>query len=156
MSRAFVSEEAEESRASRLPERPISPHPNLVTPNGLMLIDEAVAGLQAALGEAGADDEARPRLLRDLRYWQSRRATARLVEPRAAPPEEVVFGVLVTIRRGGATSRFRLVGEDEADPAQALLSYTAPLAAALLGAQAGEVVELAGGREPVQVVAIEA
>ena len=55
MSRAFVSEEAEESRASRLPERPISPHPNLVTPNGLVLIDEAVAGLQAALGEAGAD-----------------------------------------------------------------------------------------------------
>lgn len=156
MSRAFVSEEAEESRAGRLPERPISPHPNLVTPNGLMLIEEVVAGLQAALGELPADDEARPRLLRDLRYWQSRRATARLVEPRGVPPEEVVFGVLVTIRRGGATSRFRLVGEDEADPAQAMLSYTAPLAAALLGAQAGEMVELDGGREPVQVVAIEA
>lgn len=156
MSRAFVSEEAEESRASRLPERPVSPHPNLVTPNGLALIEAELSALQSALSAASAEDDARARLQRDLRYWQNRRATARPVEPRDTAPEEVVFGVLVTIRRGGATSRFRIVGEDEADPSRALLSYTAPLATALLGAEAGETVELPGGRDPVQVVAIEA
>lgn len=154
MSRAFVSEEAEESRASAVPERPISAHPNLVTPNGLALIDAALASAQAALAEVPADDTTRPRLQRDLRYWQARRATATPIEPRTLPPDEVVFGVLVTVKRGKTTSRFRIVGEDEADPAQGLLSYMAPLAAAVLGAEAGETVEIEG-REPALVVAIE-
>lgn len=154
MSRAFVSEEAEESRASAVPERPVSTHPNLVTPSGLALIETALASAQAALAEAPAQDSARPRLQRDLRYWQARRATATLIEPRTSPPDEVVFGVLVTMKRGKATSRFRIVGEDEADPTQGLLSYVAPLAAALLGAEAGEIVEIEG-REPVRVVTID-
>lgn len=155
MSRAFVSEEAEENRPSRLAERPISSHPNLVTPNGLVRIDTEVASLQSMLAASPADDDVRPRLLRDLRYWQARRTTAQLVETRDTAPQEVVFGVMVSIRRGGTVSRFRIVGEDEADPTHGLLSYTAPLAAAVLGAQPGEIVELDGGREPVLVTAIE-
>lgn len=154
MSRAFVSEEAEENRSSRPAERPISSHPNLVTPNGLVRIDTEVASLQSMLAASPADD-LRPRLLRDLRYWQARRATAKLVETRDTVPQEVVFGVMVSIRRGGTVSRFRIVGEDEADPAHGLLSYTAPLATAVLGARPGETVELDGGREPVLVTAIE-
>ena len=154
MSRAFVSEEAEENRAAAVPERPVSTYPNLVTPNGLALIETAVVSAQSALADMQADDTARPRLLRDLRYWQARRATATPIEVRTSPPDEVVFGVLVTVRRGKTTSRFRIVGEDEADPAQGLLSYIAPLAAAVLGAEAGEMVEMEG-REPVQVVAID-
>ena len=156
MSRAFVSEEAEEARAALLPERPVSPHPNLVTPSGLSQIEAALASLRLALAEAEPDDEARPRLLRDLRYWQARRMTAQLVEPPGPAPEEVAFGVLVSIRRGGVTSRFRIVGEDEADPLQERLSYVAPLAVALQGAGIGDTVEPGGGRDPVQVVAIEA
>lgn len=154
MSRAFVSEEAEESRASAVPERPVSAHPNLVTPNGLALIDNALASAQAALADTASDDTVRPRRLRDLRYWQARRATAMPIEARTSPPDEVVFGVLVAVKRGRTTSHFRIVGEDEADPAQGLLSYISPLAAALLGAEAGETVEIEG-REPVQVVAID-
>lgn len=154
MSRAFVSEEAEESRAAAVPERPVSAHPNLVTPNGLALIATALASAQSALADAPADDTTRPRLQRDLRYWQARHATAMPIEARTSPPDEVVFGVLVTVKRGKTTSRFRIVGEDEADPARGLLSYIAPLAAAVLGAEEGETVEFAG-REPVKVVAIE-
>ncbi|WP_419728307.1 GreA/GreB family elongation factor [Lichenicola sp.] len=156
MSRAFVSEEAEEARAAMLPERPVSLHPNLVTPSGLAQIEAALASLRAELAEVAPDDDARPRLLRDLRYWQARHTTAQLVEPPGPAPQEVAFGVLVSIRRGGgAISQFRIVGEDEADPAQARLSYVAPLAVALQGAGVGETVEQGGGREPVQVVAIE-
>ena len=155
MSRAFVSEEAEESRAAQLPERPVSLHPNLVTASGLAQIDAALELLRAALADAAPDEEARPRLLRDLRYWQARRATAQRVDPPGPAPEEVAFGVLVSIRRGGVIIRFRIVGEDEADPAQSRLSYVAPLAVALQGARVAETVELGGGRDPVQVVAIE-
>ena len=155
MSRAFVSEEAEEARAAMLPERPVSLHPNLVTPSGLAQIEAALASLRAELAEAAPDDDARPRLLRDLRYWQARHTTAQPMEPPGPAPREVAFGVLVSIRRGGVTSQFRIVGEDEADPAQARLSYVAPLAVALQGAGVGETVEQGGGREPVQVVAIE-
>ena len=155
MSRAFVSEEAEEARAALLPERPISSHPNWVTPRGLGLIESRVASLQSELSGASIDDTTRPRLLRDLRYWQARRASAQSVERRHVAPGEVVFGVMVAMRRGGILSRFRIVGEDEADPAQALLSWTSPLAVALMGAQPGDVVEIGGGREPVLVEAIE-
>lgn len=155
MSRAFVSEEAEEARAALLAERPISPHANLVTPRGLALIESRVASLQSELSGPSNDDAARPRLLRDLRYWQARRATAQSVEQRKVAPKEVVFGIIVVMRRDRTVSRFRIVGEDEADPAQSLLSWTSPLATALMGAQAGDVVDMGGGREPVLVEAIE-
>ena len=154
MSRAFVSEAAEEARAATLPERPVSPHANFVTPRGLALIEVELAALQSAL--ATADDATRPRLARDLRYWRARRASAQPVAPRQAAPDEVVFGAMVAIRRGAAVSRFRIVGEDEADPARALLSWTSPLATALLGAGVGDSVDIGGGRDPATVTAIEA
>ncbi|MCW3475286.1 GreA/GreB family elongation factor [Limobrevibacterium gyesilva] len=155
MSRAFVSEEAAETRAAALPERPISDHPNLVTPRGLQLIEAHVAGLQDSLANAVADDAERPKLARDLRYWQARKASARVVEPPPGPPQEVTFGTTVAIRRrDGSIGRYRIVGEDEADPAKGLLSWVSPLAEALIGAQAGDVVEVGGGRPAVTVEAI--
>lgn len=156
MSRAFVSEAAEEARAALLPERPVSPHPNLVTPRGMALIEAEVAKGRTALAAAAADDAARPRLARDLRYWQARRAGARVMEPPPAALREVAFGSLVVVRRAGAASRFRIVGEDEADPAQSLLSWTSPLARALMGARVGDVVEVGNGRDAADVEAIEA
>jgi len=156
VSRAFVSEAAEEARAALLPERPVSPHPNLVTPRGMALIEAEVAALRSALAAAAADDAARPRLARDLRYWQARRAGARVMEPPPAALREVAFGSLVVVRRAGAVSRFRIVGEDEADPAQSLLSWTSPLARALMGARVGDLVEVGNGRGAADVEAIEA
>ncbi|MBV9784074.1 MAG: GreA/GreB family elongation factor [Acidisphaera sp.] len=154
MSRAFVSEEAAEANAAVLPERPVSTHPNLVTPNGLKLIEDQVSRLQGLLAAAAQDDLDRPRLARDLRYWQARRASARLMDAPTAPPEEVAFGTTVAIRKAnGEAGRYRIVGEDEADPAKGLLGWTAPLAQALLGARMGEVVEVPG-RPAVTVEAI--
>ena len=43
MAVAFTREEDYEARAADLPDRPISPHPNLVTARGLALLDEALA-----------------------------------------------------------------------------------------------------------------
>ena len=54
--------------------------------------------------------------------------------------------MLVTLElEGGARQKFRLVGEDEADAAQGLLSWAAPLAQVLLGKCAGDSVPFQGG-----------
>ena len=56
------------------------------------------------------------------------------------------FGVTVTIRRqDGREQTFKLVGEDEGDPAHGSLPYVAPLAHALMGKSVGDVVTLPGG-----------
>ncbi len=84
------------------------------------------------------------RATRELRYYSARRASAQLVE---APqhPERVAFGVIVTLERDdGRTQSFRIVGEDEADPARGSVSYVSPLAAAVLGKEVGDVASVAG------------
>lgn len=154
MSRAFVRE-VDDGPQAPAPERVACAAPNLVTPRGARLIDEAIDRIEAAL--AGAGDEEAAELRRALRCWTARRATACLVptEPR---PVAAGFGSRVTIRRGILMSDVWIVGEDEADPAHGRIAWTSPLARALEGAERGEVVELeAGGRtEEVRVLAVAA
>ena len=155
MSRAFVSEDAAESRDAFVADRPISPAPNLVTERGLALIEAEVAQLAQRQAETSRDDPARPAIDRDLRYWRARRASATLV-PFIAGTAEVGFGCRVTVRRAGAgTVTYRIVGEDEADPSAGLLGWTSPLATALIGAGIGETVEVGGGRPAVTIDAID-
>ena len=91
MSVAFTREEDYEAQAADLPDRPISPHPNLVTQEGLDAIDQALAQARAAYSDAqtaggvSADRTAMARATRNLRYWSARRATAQLTEPAPAP-----------------------------------------------------------------------
>lgn len=143
MSRAFVKE-ADGAPPDPVLERPISAAPNLVTPRGVRLIEARVAALEAQL--AGAKDDAAVALVRrDLRYWVTRHASMKVV--REPLPSAVGLGLRVTIRRAGAVSEIVIVGEDEADPAAGLISWTAPLARAIEGALAGEEVEFqAGGK----------
>jgi transcription elongation GreA/GreB family factor len=158
MSVAFTKEEDSESTAANLPDRPISPHPNLVTPEGLALLDAALAQARAAYaaaqsgGEIGADRTAMARATRDLRYYGARRASAQLMEASVAGGK-VVFGGQVSFEReDGRRQTFRIVGEDEADPAKGAVSYISPLAQALLGKGVGEVALVAG--QEVEIVAI--
>lgn len=141
MSRAFVRESDQD--AQPLPERIISAHPNLVTPAGLRQIEERVRELETARRDARGEDDgsALARIDRDLRYWTQRRTTARVIEPTASPTA-VRFGVNVTLRlEDGSEREFRLVGEDEADPARGLVSWVSPLAEALIGAKLGDTVK---------------
>ena len=144
MSRAFVKESDQDGDA--LPERVISPHPNLVTARGLALLEARVRELEAersAARQANTAD-ALARITRDLRYFQARRDSAKPVAP-AALPKQVRFGVRATLRLpGGATQSFRLVGEDEADPKAGLISYVSPLARALMGLGVGDELPFAG------------
>lgn len=152
MSRAFVKET--DSETAVLPERPISAHPNFVTAEGLEAIERELARLDdahAAAVQAG-DAAAIAVTQRDQRYWTARRASAQVVAP-SDDTAQVHFGSTVTIRRDdGRTQTFRIVGEDEADPAQGTLSHAAPLARALFGKAVGDVV--AAGDTEAEIVSI--
>ncbi|WP_374514943.1 transcription elongation factor GreA [Brevundimonas sp.] len=158
MSVAFTREEDLEATAADLPDRPISPHPNLVTPNGLAAIDAALAGARAAYaaaqaqGSIEADRTAMARATRDLRYWSARRASAQLIE--TAADGRVRFGGAVTIEReDGRRQTWRIVGEDEADPAAGSVSHVSPLARALLGKRVGDEAVVAG--QTVEITAVD-
>jgi transcription elongation GreA/GreB family factor len=153
MSRAFVKE-TDADAVEDLPDRPISEHPNDVTAQGLAQIEAAVAAAQAAHGAAQAADDraAMAQASRQLRYWSARRATAQVV-PDSDDTTQVRFGGTVTILRDdGREQTFRIVGEDEADPAQGTLSHASPLARALFGKQVGDVVPAGNGEA--EIVAI--
>jgi transcription elongation GreA/GreB family factor len=158
MAVAFTREEDYEAQAADLPDRPVSPHPNLVTPEGLAAIEAELAAARAAYaaaqaeGGVAADRTAMARATRDLRYWGSRRASAQLTEP-DAPADTVAFGRTVEIERDdGRRQAWRIVGEDEADPTAGSVSYVSPLARAVLRKQVGDVVTVAGAE--VEIVAV--
>ena len=154
MSRAFVRE-ADGSEFEDLPDRPVSSHPNLVTAEGLRRIDSEVAGLRQRLADAQAtgDRAEVARVSRDLRYWTQRRATAERVDA-TGDPTQVRFGSRVTFEReDGRRQTYRIVGEDEADPAHGTISYVSPLAQALMGKQPGDTVQ--AGQTEAEIIDID-
>ena len=151
MSVAFRRESDEEHLEPRF-ELPIPPGPNLVTPRGLALIGERVDAFEAAAA-AEADAERRKPIQRDLRYWRTRLATAELAPPPA--PGTVGIGTRVTFRLAGAERTLTLTGHDEADPEAGRIAFSAPLARAMIGAQAGEWVDFAGKVEAIEILAVE-
>ena len=112
---------------------------------------EQVRALEAQL-DGLEGDEARAPLLRDLRYWHTRQTTAQI----APPPEYGVaaIGSRVRFRMGGRDRVIDIVGHDEADPAAGRISFSAPLARALLGAEAGDWLAFAGQEDAIEVLAI--
>lgn len=150
MSVAFTKEDSAETAAeTQLPDRPISPEPNLVTSSGLAALERQLAEARAAYAAASAVDDINERRrqsaipLRDLRYFTERLHSAQLV-PEGAPCGTVVFGSTVTIRRDDDREvTWRIVGEDEADPKAGTISYVSPMARALMGKGQGDVVSVA-------------
>ena len=154
MSSAFVKEEEGGEAFEDLPDRPISPHTNFVTPEGLAQIEDYLTRLhdEHAAAQAAEDKIAIAKTSRDLRYWTARRASAQIVHP-PQDKSEVHFGSTVTIEReDGRRQTYRIVGEDEADPAKGSISYVSPLAQALTGKRTGDVVR--AGTSDAEVVAI--
>jgi transcription elongation GreA/GreB family factor len=159
LSVAFTKEEsAETASETLLPDRPISPHPNLVTQTGL-------EALQAQLQQGREAYEAAQRIedinerrrqaashLRDVRYFVERLRTARVV-PAPTSNHTVAFGNTVTFSRDdGRVQKYRIVGEDEADPKAGSISYVSPVARALMGKSIGDVV--GSGSHELEVIAI--
>lgn len=161
MSRAFVREE-DGDLPEDLPEIPISPHTNYVTPRGLRLLEQALSE-QLAAHALITDEQVDVRQQRALverrkRWLQARISSAVLVPEGTGPaPEEVAFGhFVVVLDEDGKEHVFQIVGEDESEPAQGRVSWRSPLAQALLGAEVGEEVVWArpAGDRVVEILAI--
>jgi transcription elongation GreA/GreB family factor len=155
MSSGFVRD-SDSDAPGALSDRPISPHPNFVTRTGLAKIDSRLRELEAVRSTAltSEDRTALTGIERDLRYWKQRRSSARIIAPPAAP-EIVRFGVAVRLQfDDGAERRYRLVGEDEADPPAGLISWTSPVGSALIGRRAGDIVQVTGRQA--QIIAMQA
>lgn len=145
MSRGFVKEDDLEHAGTDLPERPVSPHPNYVTPVGLQQLEEAANALDKERASLIGDKEnetAKQQLAvidRDLRYLSMRLKDAILVAPANQDKNTVLFGAKVKVEdEDGELLQFHLVGEDEADIAQHKVSYVSPIAKALIGRKVGD------------------
>src|SRR5436305_12660613 len=130
MSVAFTKEDsAETASETLLPDRPVSPHPNLVTEAGLKALESALQQAREAYEAAQQIEDVNERRrqaatpLRDARYFAARVRSAQVV----AHPEStdiVAFGSTVTFRReDGRVQTYRIVGEDEADPKTGSISF---------------------------------
>ncbi len=154
MSRAFVKNTDESTE--ELPDRPISPHPNIVTAEGLAAIEANLNRFQQEYARAQSENDraALAAASRELRYWSSRMASAQVAPTPAETAAQVQFGCTVTIlREDGRRQTYRIVGEDEADPMKGKISYVSPVARALMGRRVGDVVRT--GNLEIELVGIE-
>jgi transcription elongation GreA/GreB family factor len=142
-----------------LPELQLSPHPNQVTARGLAQLQARLADADARRAAVdGNDDEAcfeRDYLARHGRWLHARIDSAILVAaPEQAAQDRIGFGAGIELADGRKRrSRLRIVGEDEADAEQGLVSWVSPMARALDGARVGDSISWAG-HKPVAVLRI--
>lgn len=159
LSVAFVKEEsAEAASETLLPDRPISPHPNLVTDAGLKSLEQQLADAREAYEVASTIEDVNERRrqsagpLRDVRYLSERVRTAQVV-PAPAAADAVAFGNTVTFSRDdGRVQTYRIVGEDEADPKTGSVSFVSPVAKALAGKSVGDTATL--GNQELEIISI--
>ena len=150
MSVAFRREGDDEHLEPKF-EHPIPVGPNWVTARGLRLIKQRVAALQVDIA-ALTDEVALKIAKRDLRYWNTRQSTAEL--PPVPSGDKVEFGTKVTFLLNGKEKILSLVGDDEADPASALVSFSAPISRALIGLEVGDFADFAGREDAVEILSI--
>ncbi len=151
MSVAFTKEDSAETAAETLlPDRPVSPHPNLVTEAGLKTLEFQLHQAREAYEAAQKIEDVNERRrqaaipLRDMRYFATRVRTAQVVADPAST-DIVAFGSTVTFRRDdGRVQKYRIVGEDEADPKAGSISFVSPVARLLLGKAVGDEVGASG------------
>ena len=159
MSVAFTKEDSAETAAETLlPDRPISPHANLVTEAGLKALESQLQQAREAYETAQKIEDVNERRrqsaspLRDVRYFSARVRTAQVIAD-PTTTDTVAFGSTVTFKRDdGRVQTYRIVGEDEADPKAGSISFVSPVARLLTGKSVGDAVDLNG--HEVEIVAI--
>lgn len=162
MSKAFTKESDADDQEPEKPELG-SDTVNYVTPSGLRMLeaeyrslrfDERPKLVETVRWAAGNGDRSEngdyiygKRRLREidrrLRYLTKRIENAKVVDPKLQQQlKKVFFGATVTYRQDKKTQTIKIVGIDEADLALGKISWTSPVAKALLKAEAGDVIEL--------------
>jgi transcription elongation factor GreA len=83
---------------------------------------------------------------------------AKLIDEKATAGKGFVqIGSTLMVERNGASSKYKIVGSKEVDPASGLISNESPLGKALLGRKAGDVVKVKtpSGEKAYTIVSIE-
>ena len=132
---------------------------NYVTARGLARLRAERDRLEASRASLDPADRARSVAIEArLAELDGRLASATLVDPATLPHDEIRFGATATVRNEeGSVRRYRIVGVDEADVAEGLVAFVAPLARALLGKRVGDsaMVRSPRGEEELEIVAID-
>lgn len=95
-----------------------------------------------------------------IRQIESRLAGAQVIDvTRIKPTGKVIFGTTVTLLDLSTSTKvtYRIVGEDEADVEQGMISVFSPVARALIGKEVGEevLVDAPGGEFKYKVKAVK-
>jgi transcription elongation GreA/GreB family factor len=159
LSVAFTKEDSAETASEiLLPDRPVSPHPNLVTEAGLKALERQLHQARDAHETAQKIEDVNERRrqaatpLRDVRYLATRVRTAQVIADPTST-DSVAFGNTVTFRRDdGRVQKYHIVGEDEADPKTGSISFVSPVARSLMGKAVGDVVGTPG--QELEIIAI--
>ncbi|MBC5773299.1 GreA/GreB family elongation factor [Pontibacter sp. KCTC 32443] len=160
MSRAFVKED-DSGEAPIIPPRAALPPgvTNYVTPRGLDQLRNELAELETerSQAEANRDNEAeRTRQLTILNgriaALTSRITSAKVIEAKDQPADQVRFGATVTLKtiKGkniGFERTFTIVGVDEASVEQGRIAFVAPIAKIVTGAKVGQTITLRLGKD---------
>ncbi len=153
MSRGFVKEDDQEE-APMIPPRAALPagETNYVTPNGLKELkneEEKLINERANLEKGNETERRRAQAVIDgnLKLLRERIHTARVLDPKDQPEDEVRFGAVVEFKQNGNTQKFQIVGVDEADVKKQKIAFVAPIAKAVTGKKVGDKVDFKLGEE---------
>ena len=149
MSRAFVKEDTDlpersgrTRSASGLPPGAL----NYITASGERRLRERLAKLRVRAAENSAEIGRLERVLDSVT----------VAETPAVWPAGVAFGAQVTLRAAdGQLETCRIVGVDEVEFEDRLVSWMSPLGKALLGAEVGERVRVEGDKRSMTIVKID-
>jgi transcription elongation factor GreB len=150
MSRGFVKEDDQEE-VPIVPQRAYLPEgvPNYVTPAGMDLLLAEKKMLIDERDNLSSTDENEKRITVNfinakLQLLNDRIVEARIIDAKGQPQDEIRFGASVTLKTEvtGKIQVFQIVGVDEADLAKGKISFTSPLAVALINKKAGDKVTL--------------
>jgi transcription elongation GreA/GreB family factor len=128
-------------------------HAGPITPIGARLARERMAELSARLERASGAEE---RAVLEIERERVAAVVAAPVGPSAAPGDVVAFGAQVSVRDPEGRQRVVVVASaDEIGLVPHAASATSPIARALLGAHAGDVVEFNGPRGLEELTVVE-
>ena len=154
MSRAFVKEDDQEEAPFIPPRAPLpAGELNYVTPFGKQaLLDEKTA-LEKDKSEVKLIEKEQDRrrnmatINGKLKLLEERINSARILDPKEQPKDEVRFGAKVKFKINARVQAFQIVGVDEADVKKEKIAFTAPIAKALIGKKKVEKSDFKLGKE---------
>ena len=146
MSRAFVKEPDGDQAETDLPVRPQSKHPNYITMKGLEKqkehLHELILECSALKTSNTLADKNKIKLLNaDITYLKQRVESAIPINVEEQGREDIRFGATITlVDENNKQYKFTIVGQDEVDTENGLISWVSPLASALIGKQVGDTI----------------